>query len=372
MKIIHLVGGDEDIGGVLSVLRNLQSATQNRGWRHEVLVGKRYQESRKPPLNYVHAATSCEETDNHLKMFFQVAGALLELKKLILRNGYDVIHSHSRSGLIMSVGLSRLLKKEILFTNHNYAQNRKLYTWAAAQPRIRTALLTPNMAKHYGIEVDYERVHIVSDCCPDAFFHKSLTAVGGKAEGEANEVRLIGTGNIVGWKKWLLIVEALALMDASLRKKICVEIWGPTPGTIQASQFHQRILDRVRETGLEDRFQLKGPTHEVDSVLSRADWFILPSTNEPCSVALSEALSLGLPAIVSRSGGCVDMVHEGKSGMFFNPDDASDLALRLEDTARGFKVKWSPEEIRESVRQRSASKVAELYGEVYKLMIQEH
>ena len=51
------------------------------------------------------------------------------------------------------------------------------------------------------------------------------------------------------------------------------------------------------------------PTHQVADVVAAADWFVLPSTHEPCSVALIEALALGVPVIASASGGNVDIVQ---------------------------------------------------------------
>lgn len=371
MKILHLVGGEEDIGGVLSVLRNLQSASLHKGWHHEVLVGRRYKESRKPALQYVFAPTACEETSQHLKMFWQVALAIPSLLRLIKKNGYDILHAHSRAGLIMALGLSRLMKRSILFTNHNYAQNKRLYVKASLQPRIRTVLLTPNMALHYGIQPKTDRVHIISACCPDAYFDRPCVQSRTHPQ-EDRKIRLIGTGNIVGWKNWHLIVEALLLMEHDLRQNLEFQIWGPSPDTPQAAAYCRQILDRVSQTGLEKQFQLMGATHEVDQKLSEADWFILPSTNEPCSVALMEALSLGVPAIVSRSGGCVDIVHEHKTGLFFEPENAADLALKLADVARRGRIMSSPQEIRESVRHRSATRIAECYGDVYKGMIQDN
>ena len=49
--------------------------------------------------------------------------------------------------------------------------------------------------------------------------------------------------------------------------------------------------------GVTDQVQLKGSTNQVNEKLQAADLFITPSTNEPCSVALMEALALGQPAL---------------------------------------------------------------------------
>ncbi|MEI6355650.1 MAG: glycosyltransferase [Verrucomicrobiota bacterium] len=87
---------------------------------------------------------------------------------------------------------------------------------------------------------------------------------------------------------------------------------------------------------------------------------------EPCSVALIEALALGVPVIASASGGNVDIVADGVTGCLFRPDDVEDLTAKLGAMVRGEIRPAAPEVSRESVRQRSASAVAEEYLALYR------
>ena len=117
--------------------------------------------------------------------------------------------------------------------------------------------------------------------------------------------------------------------------------------------------------GVTDQVQLKGSTNQVNEKLQAAYLFIIPSTNEPCSVALMEALALGQPALASRSGGNVDILDEEKTGLLFEPDSSSDLA---EQIIRVLKGEWQPfpaDQIRESVRKRSASQITQEYRKIY-------
>lgn len=50
---------------------------------------------------------------------------------------------------------------------------------------------------------------------------------------------------------------------------------------------------------------------EVIDILSRHDIFITASKNDPCSNALIEALSVGLPSLVLSSGGHIEIVKAG-------------------------------------------------------------
>ena len=105
--------------------------------------------------------------------------------------------------------------------------------------------------------------------------------------------------------------------------------------------------------------------------LREADWFVLPSTNEPCSVALIEALALGVPALVSESGGNVDIIRDGVTGLLFEPESPEDLAAKLRLILYS-KVKAAPPmEIRASVRLRSATNVGRQYLALYRQLIPE-
>jgi glycosyltransferase involved in cell wall biosynthesis len=59
------------------------------------------------------------------------------------------------------------------------------------------------------------------------------------------------------------------------------------------------------------------------------DVFAMPSLKEGLSVALLEAMACGLAAVASRSGGIVDAVDDGRTGILVAPGDAHSLAGAL-------------------------------------------
>jgi glycogen(starch) synthase len=103
--------------------------------------------------------------------------------------------------------------------------------------------------------------------------------------------------------------------------------------------------------------------------LRETDWFVIPSTNEPCSVALIEALALGKPALVSASGGNVDIVDPGRTGLWFAPDNPQDLSRKLRQLLSPALAMAKPRDIRLSVEARRASHVAGLYQNLYRQLI---
>ena len=164
LKILHLVGDHEDAGGVLSVIRNLQKVTPASSMEHAVWVKEGYRESRKPPLQYRYSRYVVAESIHHWKLLAQAWPAFKELQSLLSNEPFHLLHAHSRGTLLVAILASKMLRRKVLFTNHNYAQRTGLYRWAARQPRIHTVMLTPNMARHYNIPESGDRTSIISAC----------------------------------------------------------------------------------------------------------------------------------------------------------------------------------------------------------------
>jgi glycosyltransferase involved in cell wall biosynthesis len=69
---------------------------------------------------------------------------------------------------------------------------------------------------------------------------------------------------------------------------------------------------------------------EISNAYLAADVLILPSESETWGLVVNEAMTCGLPSIVSNAVGCApDLIEEGKTGFVFEPRNPKDLALRL-------------------------------------------
>jgi glycosyltransferase involved in cell wall biosynthesis len=364
MKVLHLVGATEDTGGILSVLRSLNRVLAPRGWAQAVWVNQAYRERRSPPLTYRYTRQLLAESPSHGQLLWRALRALPELRALLRQEPFAVLHAHSRGALLLAVATASVARRPVLFTNHAYARRLGLYRWAATRPRLHTAVLTPNMARHYGFALSQPRLAVVSECCDDRFFAPPLLGRP-RAKAEGGPVRLAGLGNIVRWKNWHLLLEALGRLTEAERSQVEFHHWGPTPNEPEAIAYREELERRVGRLGLGGTATFHGLLLSVETALAEADWFVLPSTNEPCSVALIEALAMGVPVIASASGGNVDIVREGRTGWLFRPDDVEDLARVLRAALRGEARLEAPDELRSSVRQRSATAVAEQYLELY-------
>ncbi|HEY8748893.1 MAG TPA: glycosyltransferase family 4 protein [Tepidisphaeraceae bacterium] len=83
----------------------------------------------------------------------------------------------------------------------------------------------------------------------------------------------------------------------------------------------------ARREGVEDRVIFAGPTSDPYSFYSAADFFVLPTRHDPCSLVVLEALAMGLPVISTTFNGACEIMTEGREGYVLKePGDVSTLA----------------------------------------------
>lgn len=101
----------------------------------------------------------------------------------------------------------------------------------------------------------------------------------------------------------------------------------------------QALADRL---GLTGRADFRGLVYNVPEYLTAADLFVLPALAEGLSNALLEAMCLGVPPIVSKVSGNVDLVIERETGWLFNlSDGAEGLAACLQTALDAGPTSWS-------------------------------
>ena len=324
---------------------------------HRVWVHSEFRQTRKPALEIVGNSHALDESPGHLRLLMAAFRSWPGLRGILRTEPGMVLHAHTRGSLPLAAWLSGT--RPVLFTQHAYARRTAMYRAAARLPGMRTVLLTPNMSRHYGIPENPGRVDILSACCGTQWFSRPLPVT--RPTWRGRRFRLVGLGNLVRWKRWDLLVDALAALPSGMRDRLECTVWGPTPPDADAPRFEAELREGLRRNSLESCLRFPGPTGGALEILASADAFVLPSTQEPCSVALMEALATGIPVIASRSGGNVDIVREGLTGVLFEPGNSADLTAKIAALIDGSTSLAPPAAIRESVLARAATVVGAGY-----------
>lgn len=93
--------------------------------------------------------------------------------------------------------------------------------------------------------------------------------------------------------------------------------------------YLQRVQSRIAELGIGDRVRLLGWRDDVQALMTTADVFAMPSTEEPCALVYLEAMALGLPVVALDNGGTPELVVDGEQGLLSAHGDAPALAENL-------------------------------------------
>jgi glycosyltransferase involved in cell wall biosynthesis len=91
------------------------------------------------------------------------------------------------------------------------------------------------------------------------------------------------------------------------------------------------LESRISRLGLGGSVKLAGALGEPATVLRDSDLFVLPSREEGMSIALLEAMALGIPAVASSIPGNLALMTEGVHGRLAPPDDPPAFARAILD-----------------------------------------
>jgi len=100
----------------------------------------------------------------------------------------------------------------------------------------------------------------------------------------------------------------------------------------------------INENNLEDNIHFLGnlSLQEISFHYHQSNVFVLPSFSDPSPLTLVEAITSGLPVLVSeRCGNHFEAVEDGKNGYTFNPYDVKDIKDKFEKLLDDrYKNKW--------------------------------
>lgn len=89
------------------------------------------------------------------------------------------------------------------------------------------------------------------------------------------------------------------------------------------------LESEIARLNLGSAVKLLGQRNDVSRLVSECTAFVLPANADPLPVAVLEAMSLGKPVIATRSGGCSEMVDQGKTGLLVEPQAPEELAQAI-------------------------------------------
>ena len=142
-----------------------------------------------------------------------------------------------------------------------------------------------------------------------------------------NKIKILFVGSFASSRKrpeWIL--ESLKIIGTNNVEKITFV------GTGSKSDYLVLKLHELAKTinfSKKINVKINVPHKMMNEIYSNHDIFVFPAKNEPFGAVVIEALSNGLPLIVSDTCGSKHAVHSHKNGYIFNSEDHKDFTEKL-------------------------------------------
>ena len=149
-------------------------------------------------------------------------------------------------------------------------------------------------------------------------------AEGADAGKVPGELRIAFVGRLAEEKNVDVLIEALSLLPDTL-EHVVLDIAG-------GGELREALEQKAHDCGVSDRVIFRGfvPEEHLPEVYQMADVFCQPGTAELQSLVSLEAMSASTPVVLANALALPHLVEDGVNGYLFEPNNAQDLAKKLE------------------------------------------
>lgn len=123
-----------------------------------------------------------------------------------------------------------------------------------------------------------------------------------------------------------ILVDAVSMLGETYPNVTCIFAGGVADVEREA---YDRMLADIERKGLSDHIRFVGLVSDVPKLLKDMDICVVPSRSEGFGLSLIEAMSMGIPCIVSDTGGLKEIVEREQLGTLFQAGNPKSLANQL-------------------------------------------
>lgn len=258
---------------------------------------------------------------------------ILIIWNLCRKNGVDILHGHGSKGGLYARSVGFLMRKPVIFTPHGGSVHsrfnrtkRLLFAFVEYLLKFATTLFV--FESHYTRTAFQKMAGNVPDCRALVSFNGVLlesfipkTAFKGRT---TREVRLLTVGLLSMVKGQDVAIHATAILHArgwQVSLDLCGD--GESRQTLEslAANFH-----------VEDLVKFHGDVEDVRPYYEACDIVLIPSRFESFGYVAVEAALMGRPIVASATGGLLETVLDGETGLCFPSGSPDALADAIERT----------------------------------------
>lgn len=266
--------------------------------------------------------------------------SLLALMKLIRKERFDIVHSHTPVASLVARLSARLANVPlIVYTAHGFYFHENM----KPIPYKINYLLEKIWAKYFTDKLffqskeDYELalakgfqkpenlIHINNGVSGDRFNPVLYSRVKSRESlGITNEKVIMFVGRLVREKGIVELLEAFPLVRDEMKEATLMIVGDSVTGDRDGLDVEQLIQSMPMET--KERIRLLGMREDIPELLCAADLFVLPSYREGLPRSIIEAMAMGKPIVATDVRGCREEVFPDVNGYLCKAKDSSSLA----------------------------------------------
>jgi glycosyltransferase involved in cell wall biosynthesis len=253
---------------------------------------------------------------------------LLALRRLLARECFDVINSHSSTDTWLAALANALRSRPVplVRTRHISAPvpRNRATRWLYDQACAALVTTGEKLRQELMVRNGFTRVPIrsVPTGVDPARFEPADPVRSRAALGIAPMTTIGILATLRSWKGHRFLIEALAALRAHGRQ-VQLLVVGDGPQ-------REALVEQAGKAGLADAVRFVGHDPRPERWLGAMDLFVLPSyANEGVPQALMQAMMSGLPCVTTDVGAIGEIARDGETAVLVPPQDSAALADAL-------------------------------------------
>ena len=273
---------------------------------------------------------------------FENIKAIKKLKKVVMEEKYDIIHTHTPMGSVVTRMASKKARKKyhtrVIYTAHgfHFYKGAPKKNWLLFYPiekylsKYTDTLITINnedyelaktkFKKCYdiqyvpGVGIDENKFNIKMTKKEKSNLRKSLGL-------KDNDFVMIYPAEISVRKRHVWLINTISNL---LKENKNIHLL--LPGKDSLNGYCQSL---VKNLNLEKQIHFLGYRNDIPKLLNISDMAVSAAKQEGLPVNVMEAMYLGLPLVVSNCRGNRDLIKNGQNGFLIDLDDSVNYAKSI-------------------------------------------
>jgi glycosyltransferase involved in cell wall biosynthesis len=247
------------------------------------------------------------------------------------RHDYDIVHVfQTQLSAYIAAVICKRLGKNLVVTSHGAGATGDMAVWSSVPAGMRLLrYVCVNVDGATGVSKDVmAELHEAGFDPKRTWYVPNGVAIPSSHRSDQSALR-----KIFGLRSKSFIAVFVGRVTAKKVPEFLLDAWTavlqkyPSSQLLLVGEGEQRAMleARTRQADLAGSVIFTGRVENVEDCLRAADIFVLPSITEGMSIALLEAMAVGLPVVASRVSGTVDVIKHGANGLLFEPGSRTGL-----------------------------------------------